>query len=850
MGGHLLRTPAITALLALLIALAVAGPATASTLPTGFEDQPLVSGLWFPTGEAWAPNGRMYVIQKDGEVFTVAPGSSIPQPLINIANQVNFYGDRGLLGVAVDSDFANSNVDHHYLYLLYTHRRPGMTSQSGEPANSQLLRVRLNAAGDQVLSQQVILGTASDGIQTDGCPAPANGLDCIPSDSDTHSIGTVRSAPDGTLFVGSGDGAGWTAVDLNALRTYNEQSLSGKILHLDRDGHGLPGHPFCPADSNLGDVCTKLYAKGFRNPYRFKLQPGGGLTVGDVGWSEREEIDLISSGGRNYGWPCYEGAQHTPGYRELDACQAEYDKEPNPSTRDVLPDVDYPHRDPDDPNPPSPSGNTVLGGPTYQGNEYPPSYLDKIFVGDYSTEEIWTLEPHPSGGPTLASFGTDMGPIVDIDTAPDGNLVYTSLGDFSATGGSIQEISHPAQNHSPVADARSDGTSGVAPFTVHFDGSQSSDPDDDALTYHWDFGDGASSDQTSPAHEYTGAGHYTAKLTVTDPGNKTGSDGVILQVGAPPSISGITPSTAKYRDGVPVTLTASATDDGPLPDSSYTWQLLIRHHSHFHQLTAPTGHQITFTPPTDHDEDAYADITLTVTDADGLVATKNMQLNPETVPFNLISEPAGAPMDYAGRSVSGPFHKQSAIGFEGSVSTAQGFSTGGHDYLFEGWDGGGPRVHPFTVPDGGMTLTARYRDVTPTIIKPTPPPVLPPPDQTGPRLRFKKLDPRKGMLSGTVSDAAGVKTVYVALGHATEGRGCHWWVTSLGRLSRGTRSCSKPRWILAKLKGSSWTAKLNRKLVPPGYYRLALRAVDRLGNRTDTLRRERVKAAKKKKAIG
>ena len=173
--------------------------------------------------------------------------------------------------------------------------------------------------------------------------------------------------------------------------------------------------------------------------------------MGDVGWAEREEVDLIGAGGRNYGWPCYEGVQHTPGYRELDACQAEYDKEPNPSTRDVLPDVDYPHRDPDDPDPPAPSGNTVLGGPTYQGNEYPSSYLNKVFVGDYSAQEIRTLEPHPSGGPTLASFGTDMGPIVDVDTAPDGNLVYTSLGDFSATGGSIHEISYSAANHSPVA---------------------------------------------------------------------------------------------------------------------------------------------------------------------------------------------------------------------------------------------------------------------------------------------------------------------------------------------------------------------------------------------------------------
>jgi glucose/arabinose dehydrogenase len=402
----------------------------------------------------------MYVVQKDGEVFTVPPGSDTAEPLLkdgqtwNIANQVSYYGDRGLLGITVDSGFASN----HYIYLLFTHKAFGAAADSGDAASSQLMRVELNATGDRVVDTQVILGTQS----TTACSMPpANDYDCIPSDSDTHSIGSVRSAPDGTLFVGSGDGTGWTTVDQNALRTYDERSLAGKILHIDRDGHGLPGHPFCPSNSNLGDVCTKLYAKGFRNPYRFKLRPGGGLRVGDVGWSEREEVDLIGAGGRNYGWPCYEGVQHTPGYRELDQCQAEYDREANPSTRDVPPDVDYPHRDPDDPDPPAPSGNTVLGGPTYQGSDYPASYLNKVFVGDYSAEEIRTLEPQPSGGPRLDSFATDVGPIVDVDTAPDGNLVYTSLGDFSATGGSIQEISHPAQNHSPVADATSDAAGGA-----------------------------------------------------------------------------------------------------------------------------------------------------------------------------------------------------------------------------------------------------------------------------------------------------------------------------------------------------------------------------------------------------
>ena len=53
---------------------------------------------------------------------------------------------------------------------------------------------------------------------TPPCPAPSNTVDCIPADSDSHSIGTVRSAPDGTLWVGNGDGSDWSRVDPRALR--------------------------------------------------------------------------------------------------------------------------------------------------------------------------------------------------------------------------------------------------------------------------------------------------------------------------------------------------------------------------------------------------------------------------------------------------------------------------------------------------------------------------------------------------------------------------------------------------------------------------------------------------------
>ena len=130
----------------------------------------------------------------------------------------------------------------------------------------------------------MILGKDSSGLP---CATPDNARDCITADFYWHTIGTVRSDPtDGTLWVGSGDSHN-DPVDPMTWRPYDENTFAGKIVHIDRNGRGLPNHPFCPSDTNLDHVCTKIYAKGFRNPFRFQLRPGKGPVVGDVGSSQQ-----------------------------------------------------------------------------------------------------------------------------------------------------------------------------------------------------------------------------------------------------------------------------------------------------------------------------------------------------------------------------------------------------------------------------------------------------------------------------------------------------------------------------------------------------------------------------------
>lgn len=832
----------ITALAgSLLIALGAAGSALGAAYPPGFEEEAVVESLTRPVAVDWAPDGRMFVAEKDGLLKVVAPGASTAETLLDLRNRVNSYWDRGLLGLAVDTDFASNG----FLYLAYTYDLAPLTPDDEFPAVSQLLRVRLNPAG-VVTEEVVLLGAHTSGP----CPAPSNSVDCIPSDGWSHSIGTVRSDPDGTLWLGSGDAADMNVDDDVIFRTLDERSMSGKVLHVDREGRGLPGHPYCPSNDDLDDVCTKVYAHGFRNPFRFSLRPEGGPAVGDVGQNQWEEVNLLEPG-RGFGWPCYEGTNPMEGFDQHPRCQDEYDLEGTPAAH-LPPVYEYSHDIAGN------AGGAVVVGPTFTGGEYPPGYQGSLFLGDYVNGFVKRIVFGPGGAPSVHQFAENWGGVA-IEQSPGGDLVYVDFGDGDTGTGSVKRIAYAPDNARPTADAAASPTFGQAPLEVRFDADGSSDPEGAELEYDWDFGDrSASSSQADPSHTYEAGGTYVARLTVTDPGGKTDTDTVRIDADNSPPRP-LIEAPPNYTGGAGVDLSGGADDaeSGPLPDSALEWNVKLVHGRHVHVAgTWDDVSSLRFTAQDDHDSDSYYQVSLTATDPDGLSATATAEILPRLAPLRIKSVPSGAPVSYAGSPFTTPVDINSAVGFRAVVSADQTFSAGGIGYDFLAWDDGAPRLRVLRIPEGGAEVTARYaaqdpgpedpgsgdpgsggpRPGGPAAGDPAPPDTTAP-DRAGPVIAFhpeKRLNVRRGLLRGTARDRAGVMRVWVGLARYARGGGCRPWRRSSGRLAPRRQPCSRPAWIRARLTGprteTTWSASLGTSPVSAGRYRVIAQARDTGGN--------------------
>jgi glucose/arabinose dehydrogenase len=735
------------------LTLSTAPAASAATLPAGFQESVVFGGLTNPTAVRFASDGRVFVAEKSG-LIKVFDSLTDPTPATFADLNVNVYNfwDRGLLGMTLAPNFPSDP----YVYVLYTYDHelgstapaprwgtPGVYSDpcptppgaTGDGCVVSGRLSRLQAAGNTMTGAEHVL-------VEDWCQQ-------YPS----HSVGTVEFGRDGALYASGGDGASFNFVDYGqdgapvnpcgdppggpgtaltpptaqggALRSQDLRvsgdpvSLDGTIIRVDPATGQTP--PDNPLVNDPDPNARRIIAYGQRNPFRFTMRPGTDeLWAGDVGWGEWEEINRIPSTRdatvENFGWPCYEGNPRQSGYdgANLTICENLYSQPGAVSA----PFFAYHHNNRVVPNETCPTGSSSIAGLAFEftgATAYPAEYDNALFFADYSRDCIWVMPKGADGQPVpgqVRTFVAGAANPVNLEMGPGGELYYA---DFD--GGTIRRIRYT--NQTPNAVASASPTSGSAPLAVTFDGSQSSDPDGGTLGYAWDLdGDGAFDDATTAqaSWTYTAAGAYTATLRVTDGQGLSDTDAVTVTVGNTPPTATINTPTAgtTWRVGDTISFSGSATDtqDGNLPASSLSWQLLLQHcpsNCHTHPLQSFSGVAGgSFSAP-DHEHPSYLELRLTATDSGGLTDTKSLRLDPRTVVLTFQTSPGGLRLAVNGSAATTTFTRTVIIGSSNTISAITPQAKSKQTYHFSSWSDGGGQTHTVVAPASATTYTARFR---------------------------------------------------------------------------------------------------------------------------------------------
>ncbi len=693
--GFRLRTSLVGSALA---ALFVAVPAHAITLPPNFADA-LVTNVGVPTALAFTPDGRLLIATQGGALRIFHGGSLLGQAALNL--NVCSNSERGLLGVAVDPSFASN----HFIYVYYTRDLSGSNN--------------CNTNDPQVVNR-VSRFTLPDTNVID----PATQLvlvDRMQSWNGNHNGGDVHFGKDGFLYISVGDGGcdynGDSGCAGNNDAARDEHVLLGKILRITSSG-GIPAtNPFqgagtarCNVNGGTtpGQRCQETFAWGLRNPFRMGFDPndpGTRFFINDVGQNTWEEIDLGQSG-VDYGWNCREGAHtnNTGG-----PCS------PTPPNM-VDPIFEYNH---------STGCGSITGAAFVPPASWPAPYDTAYMYADYNCGKIFRLNPDGSGGYTSTSFATGLGgsSAVAMIFGPSGSggqaLYYTTY----AGGGQVRKITFTgATNNTPTAVVTAVPIQGPAPLEVSFDGSGSSDPDGDALTYVWDFGEGDPPTETATptiSHVYGTIGVFTASLRVRDTSNALSDpDSVDITPGNSPPTPVITSPAngALFSVGQGLTLSGTATDaqDGTLPPSALSWSVLLHHNEHTHPYLLPTvGNGIPLTAPAPEDlfatQTSYLEIYLTATDSAGISRTVVRRMMPRTVNVSFDTSPPGLRLVVnTDTTLVAPQTLVSWQGYQLNVVAANQVDAGGHGRTFVSWSDGGAAAHTITTPGTAATYTANF----------------------------------------------------------------------------------------------------------------------------------------------
>ena len=681
----------------------------------------------------FAPDGRLFVAQQGGKLRVVKNGSLLAEPFVTLP--VDSNGDRGLIGVAFDPNFAVNQ----YVYVYYTATTPTIHNRVS----------RFTANGDVAVpgSERILFEIDPLGTAT------------------IHNGGDLQFRPDGKLYITTGE---------NATPT-NAQSLSttlGKVLRINPDGSIPTDNPFYNSTDGNNRA---IWALGLRNPFTAAVQPGTGrYFINDVGAKSWEEIDN-GFAGANYGWPLTEGTTTDP--------------------RFTSPVFTYSH------GPPliSPTnGCAIAGGDFYNPavTTFPSEYVGDYFFADNCSG--WIRKVDPADGFAVSDFATGIAGPVDVEVGADGSLYYLSRPETGS--GSVYRVSYslaPAISQQPSDTTVAPGQ--AATFAVSATGQG-------PLAYQWQRDGVAIAGATSST--YTLADSNLAddgaqfRCVVTNAGGSATSASATLTVtsnGAPTGTIVSPDEGTTFNAGQTISYAGTGTDaeDGQLPASAFTWEVVFHHNTHTHSfIPAFSGVKSgTFDIPDTGEtaDDIFYRIRLTVTDSGGRQHSSYRDVRPNKSSMTVATSPAGLQVTVEAEPKASPYSTLSVVGMKRTLGVVSPQTVNGVTYEFSSWSDGGAATHEITTPSADTTYTATFRPVADTV-KPAVAVTVP---AAGATVRGNVN------LAANASDASGLTKV-------------EWWVD-------GVR-------VATDTDGAPWAKAWNSASVADGTHKILAKARDTAGN--------------------
>lgn len=618
-------------------------------VPSGFAVSQVATGISKPTAMTFAPDGRIFVSEKEGSIRVIKNGSLLATPFLTLT--VDSAGEHGLIGVAFDPAFATNR----FVYVYYVATTPAVHSRIS----------RFTADGDIAAAGETVLFD----------------FDNIGS-STFHVAGALAFGPDGKLYAAVGDNAGVPFSD-NAQRLTN---TFGKIFRINTDGTIPTDNPFY---STATGKYRAIWAYGLRNPFTFSFQPGTGrMFINDVGGLAWEEINE-GRAGANYGWPTTEG--------------------PTTDPRFTAPLFAYGHGTASDDS----LGCAITGGTFYNPAtmNFPSQFRGKYFFVDYCRNWMRVFDPATGTASQFAS-AFSSNPLV-ATTGPDGSLYYLSewlngVYKITYTASLAPQIgTHPASQTVATGDSAtfSVEVSGEPPFQYRWQRDGTDIPGANTSSYtlaNVTSADDGARFRCVVSSDYGSQTSNEATLTVLD------THSPVPSIDYPESGTLYSSGDRIYYGG-----SAEDQEDGELSASAFTWWIDFHHNVHTHPFLGPiTGKTAGyFTTPVSGEPDwnTWFRIYLKVTDSDGRSTTTYREVFNRKSIFSLRTNPPGLKVMIDGKEVATPLDVTGVVGFSRELGVVSPQTLGGVSYVFDSWSDQKPATHVIKTGVSKRVYTANFK---------------------------------------------------------------------------------------------------------------------------------------------